>query len=207
MESFMQSFLFMTKEVGPGKILFSVGVMELTVVVAAGLGGCTTPHPEPSPALHTCGWHLTADMVSSTGMMILSPTTQALYSGGEADAKALGYVVLARGQPNWFDGKPVGGGGHISGTGPRDHIWRLGDNNLKISYDPGSNTADLLGNHILLDTANVLLVDRADRVGGETRLAAARCAPGFDIDQPARSLATAPESVQLFVRSSPDGTR
>lgn len=203
----MQLFLCMTREIGAGKISFPLSLIELTLVVAGGLGGCARPQSAPSPALNECGWHLTADMVSSAGMQILSPTTQALYSAGEGDAKALGYVVLARGQPHWFDGKLVGGGGHVTGSGPRDHIWRLGDRTLKINYDPNSNTADLLGNHILLDTANVLLVDRVDDIGGEARLAAASCVPGFDIDQPARSLVTAPQSVQVFIHAAPDGGR
>jgi hypothetical protein len=175
-----------------------------TSLGAIGLLGCTTAAPTISPATIGCEWRLASNVPSSAGMQILSATTQALYSVGSADSSGRGYVLLARGQPNWFVGKLVGGGGHIDDVGRRDHAWRGGNRTFKVSYDPGTNTADLFGKHIWLDTANVLFLDRVDGVGGEPQLVGTACLHGFDTGSPDGWLRSASPAVQAFVKARPD---
>jgi hypothetical protein len=151
-----------------------------------------------------CDWRVTSDSLPSGGMQILSATTQALYSVGSAEGRGRGYVLLARGQPNWFDGKLVGGGGYVIGAGARVHVWRLGSQSIKATYDPGKNALYLLGQELQLDTVNALLVDRVDSVGGEMHLVGATCIHEFDTTDPSRWLHNAPASVQVYVRMRPD---
>jgi hypothetical protein len=136
-------------------------------------------------------------------MQILSATTQAMYSVGNVEGTGHGYILLARGDPNWFVGKLVGGGGHVNGLGARDHVWAIGSQSIKVIYDPARNSADILGKQLSLDTANVLLVDRVDRLG-EPRLIGTACVHEFDISNPDSSLRTAVPSVQAYIRSRPD---
>jgi hypothetical protein len=137
-------------------------------------------------------------------MQILSATTQAMYSVGNVAGAGRGYILLARGQPNWFVGKLVGGGGHVNGAGRHDHIWSIGSQSIKVTYDPATNAVDIIGNHLELDTANVLLLDRVDRTGGELRLVGAACIHEFDVDNPDNSLRSAVPSVQAYIRARPD---
>jgi len=135
-------------------------------------------------------------------MQILTRTTHALYSIGTDGVKTRGYILLARGQPNWYYGKLVGGGGHVNGTRPSDHVWRVGNLSYTVSYDPERNSATLLGTTIWLDTANVLMLDRVDQIGGEAQLLKTACVHEFDENDPARSYLN-DSTIQAFIRSRP----
>jgi hypothetical protein len=162
----------------------------------------STPKAELAP--NQCAWRISSGMRSTAGMQILSVTTQAMYSVGNVAGKGHGYVLLARGQPDWFVGKLVGGGGHVNGVGPRDHVWDIGSRSVKLIYDPATNSANIFGKQLKLDTANVLLVDRVDGVFGEPHLVGTACIHEFDTDNPDSSLRAAIPSVQTYIRARPD---
>jgi hypothetical protein len=172
--------------------------LSLLTLIACAMPSKTPLRPKE------CDWRVTSDTLPSGGMEILSATTQALYSVGNVGGRGRVYVLLARGQPNWFDGKLVGGGGYVTGTGARVHLWRLGSQSIKATYDPGMNTLYLLGHQLQLDTVNTLFVDRVDGVGGEMHLKGATCMHEFDTTDPSRWLHNAPASVQAYVRMRPD---
>lgn len=173
-------------------------VFGLFILLAFALVGCApsrlSQHGIPA---NRCAWHLRSPTPSTTGMQILSRTTEAWFSVGSVDSTARGYILLARGRPNWFVGQLVGGGGHVNG-GRRDHIWKAGYLSYRLTYDPSSNTADLLGKRIWLDTANVLLVDHVDQ-SGSAQLVGTGCVVEFDLENPNSSLLSVSPEVRAYV--------
>ena len=151
-----------------------------------------------------CNWNLTHESVSTTGMQYLSATTQALFSVGVADKKARGYILVARGRSNWFEGKLVGGGGHVNGSGAREHSWRVGNSSHKVVFDPASNTVELLGVRVGLDTANVLFVDKVDQFDGDAKIVGTACAKEFDVENADKSLSLGVPRLPAFIRVSAD---
>ena len=123
-----------------------VGHMALALVASFVAHSCAAgPRSTPASTTNACNWHLTSPAESLAGMQILSATTEAWYSlGTSSEGKPRGYVLVARGRPNWFVGQLVGGGGHVN-EGHTDHIWRVGNLSYKVIYDPKTNTANLLG--------------------------------------------------------------
>ncbi|HKR08990.1 MAG TPA: hypothetical protein VJS39_07370 [Gemmatimonadaceae bacterium] len=140
-------------------------------------------------------------MPSLAGMQILSATTQAMYSVGSTDNGARGYVILARGRPNWFVGKLVGGGDYVNRAEKIDHVWRVGNLSYKVVYDPATNSALLLGNIVRLDTANVLFLDHIGDVSRSAELVGTACVHLFDVDNPYVELMKADSRIQSFVNS------
>ena len=174
-----------------------------TTLIALALLGCASNQfPPPRTIRNRCEWQLRSPTPFSAGMQILSATTQAMFSVGTADSGVHGYILLARGRPNWFVGQLVGGGGHVNGSGPRDHIWRVGSLSYKVVYDPETNTAHFLGNTVWLDTANVLFLDRVDQIGGAAQLAGTACVHEFDVNNPDRTLLADPKT-QAYTRARP----
>lgn len=179
------------------------GLCAAALLFSSMLMAACASTPKVELVARRCDWRVSSDAPSSAGMQILSATTQAMYSVGNVAGTGHGYILLARGQPNWFVGKLVGGGGHVNGVGPRDHVWSIGSQSIKVVYDPATNSADIFGKQLKLDTANVLLVDRVDRLG-EPHLVGTACVHEFDTGNPDSSLRSAVPSVQTFIRARPD---
>ena len=170
------------KNVRPG--LTSVGFNSRTSVAVISLvvTACApTLRSSGRPSAAKCEWQ-GADAPSSSGIQILSATTLALFSFGHPNNVPRGYMLLARGQRDWFRGQRIGGGGHVDGAGPREHLWRAGGIAHSAIFDPSTNTVDVLGYHIWLDTANVLLLDRVDRIAGEPKLVGTACIDDLDLE-------------------------
>ena len=147
-----------------------------------------------------CNWNLTPQSQSTTGMQYLSATTQALFSVGVADKKARGYILVARGRANWFEGKLVGGGGHVNGSGAREHSWRIGNLSHKVVFDPDANTVELLGVRVGLDTANVLFLDKVDQIDGDAKIVGTACAKEFDVENADKLLSPSVPKLPAFIK-------
>jgi hypothetical protein len=175
----------------------------LSALAALTLADCASSRLQPSPvARNRCEWRFGSPESSTTGTQIVSRTTQAMFSVARIDNLARGYILLARGRPNWFVGQFVGGGGHVNGAGPRDHIWRVGALTYRVEYDASTNTANLLGHRIGLDTANVLFLDHVDQIGGDAELLGTACVPNFDLDDPDHTLLADPRT-RAYVNTPP----
>ena len=59
--------------------------------------------------------------------------------------------------------------------GKRFDTWLAGSSSFSVVYDSATNSAEILGSRIALDTASILLLDRVDGVGGSPQLVAALC--------------------------------
>lgn len=174
--------------------------LALAGAIAVLLPGCAGQQfvASSSPVKH-CDWHLTLPGISSSGMQILSATTEALFSVGTANERPKGYILLARGRPNWFDGQLVGGGGEVSGAGKRDHLWRLGNTTYTVAYDASTNTVEVPGARVWLDTANVLLLDQVGETQEAPRLVGTGCLNAFDATDPGTGMRSATPDIRAYI--------
>jgi len=130
-----------------------------------------------------------AGSTRTAGLSTLSSTTQANFTLTVTDTTVRGYIIAARGRPYWFAGSVYGGGVVRNGaSGKREDTYRAGSYSYTVVYDSVTNTAELAGTRIALDTGNVLLLDRVDSVGGLPQVIGALCAPEIRLDGPVRPL-------------------
>jgi len=119
----------------------------------------------------------------------LTATTQAIYTLKTADSTIRGYIIAARGQPYWFEGTVFGSGGsRINASGKREDTWRSGRYSYTIVYDSISNTIELEGTRVALDTGLLVLLDRVDSVGGPPAVVGSMCPAEVQWDNPVRPL-------------------
>lgn len=113
-------------------------------------------------------------------------------------------LVLWRGSPGWFrkdNGGRSGGGGNMGG-GPspvtRSEWISQGGVNLSVRFDPATRKAWIQDTEIVLDDANVVLVDGVDSPAGPQVVRTLRIDPEYQT----RPMRAAPS--QIFIRRSPD---
>jgi hypothetical protein len=177
---------------------------HLVALVAFAVAGCVRARTMSLGASENdCDWHLKQMLPSTVGTQAMSPTIDALYAVGNVDDFGRGYIILARGQPNWYTTSPVTGGGKVDGPGDRKHTWQVGSLSYSVSYDATNNTVDLLGTTVSLDSANVLLVDHVDQVGDSARLVGAGCLMQFDLERPDLAIRNGRSKIQAFLQGSP----
>jgi hypothetical protein len=90
---------------------------------------------------------------------------------------ALLLVILWRGEPGWTSrgGKAGSSGrGGVTATGEIDDESHYGNVTLSWHYSDGTHRLLIRGQEVSIDTANVIVVDRVDSVGGPPRLIALR---------------------------------
>ena len=114
-----------------------------------------------------------------------------------------GYIVAARGRPYWFEGSVYGSGVNKNALGKREDTYRAGSYSYTVLYDSVTNTAELAGTRVALDTGNVLLLDRVDGVGGPPQVVGALCAPEIRLGGPVRPLLDLLPGLRAFVGVDP----
>ena len=130
-----------------------------------------------------------AGSTRTSGLSTLSPTTQANFTLTITNTTVRGYIIAARGRPYWFEGSVYSSGGvRNSANGKREDTYRAGSYSYTVVYDSVTNSAELAGTRIALDTGNVLLLDRVDSVGGFPHVVGALCAPVIRLGGPVRPL-------------------
>lgn len=97
------------------------------------------------------------------GSIYVSPSVVAEYvvAAGEGDLQRVELLALLRGQPGWFRG--IGGGSSSrSGGNTYTSLRRFGDSSLDVHVSYADRTASVLGHHLDLRQANVILLDNVD---------------------------------------------
>jgi hypothetical protein len=129
---------------------------------------------------------------SSGGTGPVSPSVMAtdMCLMSEAGVGTLELLVLWRGSPGWFrkSGGGASGGGGTSGAsmggGPSPMVrtaWvSQGGVNLMLRLDPVARIAWIQDKEIVLNDANVVLVDGVDSPGGPQIVRTLRIDPAFD---------------------------
>jgi hypothetical protein len=115
-----------------------------------------------------------------------------------------GYIIAARGRPYWFEGSVYGSHGvRNTASGKREDTYRAGSYSYTVVYDSVTNTAELAGSRIALDTGNVLLLDRVDSAGGLPHVVGALCAPEIRLGGPVRPLLDLMPALRAFAGDDP----
>lgn len=118
--------------------------------------------------------------------------------------QTLELLVLWRGTPGWFrkSGGASGGGGGSMGAGPTPMVrsaWvSQGGVNLSVRFDPAARKAWIQDKEIVLDGANVVLVDGVDSAAGPQIVRTLRVDPEYQTT-PMRA-----SPAQMFIRRSPE---
>ena len=136
------------------------------------------------------------------GVSTLSATTQAIYTLKTADSTIRGYIIAARGQPYWFEGTVFGSGrSRINASGKREDTWRSGRYSYTVVYDSISNSIELAGTRVALDTGLLVLLDRVDSVGGKPSVVGSICPAEVQWDNPVRPLLEALPALRRYAGS------
>ena len=137
---------------------------------------------------------------TSGGSSVVSPSVLASYSlGRDSDGLlAAEILILWRGSPGWSMRRTMTGssmsGGSLDREGIVNFSVKVGGLDLEASYDSRSRTATILGEHVELKDANVVLVDKVDSPDGPIVLKTTTAAPTKDIAA----------SVAKILRDSPE---
>jgi hypothetical protein len=135
-----------------------------------------------------------ADIFTSSGTAKLSSRALAYFAFGydTADSRqrrSQGYVIVVRGQPGWYEvAGPTRAGGPAHGPERRVHLWEVAGRQLTTRFDPMARVVELLGMRVGLDTANVILLDRVDGVGGPSVVRGTACARRIRVNDIAKDL-------------------
>ena len=181
------------------------GTLFFVIAVFCQIDACTSNRPHPVAISNSCKPRIIRlDRVQSSGFADVTPTTRAVFALAVRDSSMRGYVAFARGQKYWFDGRvSTGGPGQTNPSGKREDSWVAGSSSYTVVYDSATNSADVLGKRIALDTANVLLIDRVDGVGGLPSLVTALCPPEVRMDQVPEAIVETMSYVRAFVGGAP----
>ena len=117
----------------------------------------------------------------STGERMISATTRAHFFIARDSSSDLlrGYVLFVRGAAGWQFASSVGSHEGLGGAG-----WQVGTTAYAVEHHFKDGSATILGVHIGLDTANVILLDHVDSAGGPPTVQTLGCV-GLE---PSRSL-------------------
>ena len=135
-----------------------------------------------------------ADIFTSSGSAKLSSRALAYFSFGydsvdSRQRRSQGYVIVVRGQPRWYEvAGPTRGGGPAHGSERRVDVWEVAGRQLTTLFDPRARVVELLGTRIGLDTANVILLDRVDGIGGPSVVRGTACARRISVNDIAKDL-------------------
>jgi len=160
------------------------------------LAGCASATPVQG-ALARCSAvvdYPREDIFTSSGIVQLSSRALAYFAFGydSADSRhrrSHGYAIVVRGQPGWYEiGGPTRAGGPAHGFERRVHVWEAAGRQLTVLFDPTARVVELLGTRVALDTANVILLDRVDSVGGPIVVRGTACAERLRVSDSAKDL-------------------
>jgi hypothetical protein len=160
------------------------------------LAGCASATPVQG-ALARCSVvvdYPREDIFTSSGIAQLSSRALAYFAFGydSADSRhrrSHGYAIVVRGQPGWYEVRgPTRAGGPAQGFERRVHVWEAAGRQLTVLFDPTARVVELLGTRVALDTANVILLDRVDSVGGPTVVRGTACAERLRVNDSAKDL-------------------
>ena len=150
-----------------------------------------------------------ADIFTSSGSAKLSSRALAYFAFGydsvdSRQRRSQGYVIVVRGQPGWYEvAGPTQSGGQAHGSGRRFHVWEMAGRQLTVEFDPMARVVELLGTRVALDTANVILLDRIDDIGGRSVVRGTACARRIRVNEIAKDLLDSASGVRAF--ASADG--
>jgi hypothetical protein len=134
------------------------------------------------------------DIFTSSGSAKLSSRALAYFAFGydsvdSRKRRSQGYVIAVRGQPGWYEvARPMRSGGPAHGSERRVHVWDVAGRQLTTVFDPNARVVELLGTRVGLDTANVILLDRVDGIGGASVVRGAACARRIRVNDIAKDL-------------------
>jgi len=156
---------------------------------------------------------------SNSGTAPVSPSVMATEMS-DVDAAGRGtlqLLILWRGSPGWFrQGGGSGGGGSMGGPHPtiRSEWISQGGVNLTVRFDPAARKVWIQDEEIVLDDANVVLVDGVDSPAGPEVVRTLRIDPEYETTMvPApyggsmgrgRQMRPQPTPAQTFIRRSPE---
>src|SRR5688572_29417990 len=122
---------------------------------------------------------------SNSGTAPVSPSVMATEMS-DVDAAGRGtlqLLILWRGSPGWFrQGGGSGGGGSMGGPNPtiRSECISQGGVNLTVRFDPAARKVWIQDKEIVLDDANVVLVDGVDSPAGPQVVGTLRIDPEYE---------------------------
>ena len=137
---------------------------------------------------------LSASIFTSSGSARLSSSALAYFAFGydsvdSRQRRSQGYVIAVRGQPSWYRVEGVTrSGGPAHGSERRVHVWEFAGRQITTVFDPTERVVELLGTRVGLDTANVILLDRIDGVGGPAVVRGTACARRIRVNDIAKDL-------------------
>jgi len=135
-----------------------------------------------------------ADIFTSSGSAKLSSSTLAYFAFGydsvdSRQRRSQGYVIIVRGQPRWYEvAGPTRAGGAAHSSERRVHVWEVAGRQLTTVFDPMARVVELLGTRVGLDTANIILLDRVDGIGGPSVIRGTACARRIRVNDIAKDL-------------------
>ena len=180
-------------------------LLSLILVLAFSPFACTPNRVIPVGIAKVCRPQvIRSGRVQTSGFADVSKTTRAVFAlTVRADSLVRGYIAFARGSDYWFEGVVSSGGpGNTNDSGIRRDRWLAGSSAFTVAYDSATNSAEVLGQRIALDTARILLIDRVDGVGGPPRLMSAVCPREIRMDHPVDAIVDAMLGVRAFVVGS-----
>src|SRR6266550_5331725 len=169
-------------------------------------GACALATPGQSDAVPCAALvdYPRADIFTSSGSAKLSSRALAYFAFGydsvdSRQRRSQGYVIVVRGQPRWYEvAGPTQSGGKAYGSERRVHVWEVAGRQLTILFDPMARVVELLGTRVGLDTANVILLDRIDSIGGRSVIRGTACARRIRVNEIAKDLLDSARGLRKF---------
>jgi len=149
-----------------------------------------------------------ADIFTSSGGAKLSSRALAYFAFGydsveSRQRRSQGYIIVVRGQPDWYKvAGPTRAGGPTYGSKRRVDVWEVAGRQLTTVFDPMARVVELLGTRVGLDTANVILLDRIDGIGGPAVVRGTACARQIRVDDIAKDLLGSVPGIQAYASAN-----